>query len=53
MLKAYQQQNGGLKGVIVMDRFRVCSPNEVAVRYGDEEGYLGTDWRELCLFDFH
>lgn len=41
------------RGTVVRDDWNVCSPNEVPVVYDGERGYLGTDWRDLCLFNFN
>ena len=40
------------RGTIVSDDWKVCTPDEVPVRYDGERGCIGTDWRDLCLFDF-
>jgi hypothetical protein len=41
------------RGVVVRDQWSVCSPQEVPIQYDGERGYLGTDWRDLCLFDLN
>jgi hypothetical protein len=41
------------RGVIVEDLYGVCAPSEVPVLYDGEEGYHGTDWRELVLYDLN
>jgi hypothetical protein len=41
------------QGVVVRDDFSVCSPHEVPVQFKGVQGYIGTDWRDLCLFDFN
>lgn len=40
------------RGVVVRDLWSVCAQHEVPVQYDGERGYLGTDWRDLELFDF-
>jgi hypothetical protein len=40
------------RGVVVRDPWNVCAPHEVPVQFDGETGYLGTDWRDLCAFDF-
>lgn len=40
------------RGTVVRDTWGVCAAHEIPVRYDGEDGYLGTDWRDLCLFNF-
>ena len=40
------------RGKVVRDEWSVCSTHEVPVHYDGDSGYLGTDWRDLCPFDF-
>jgi hypothetical protein len=39
------------RGTVVLDQWNVCSSAEVPVQYEGEQGYLGTDWQDLCLFE--
>lgn len=39
-------------GIVVLDVYAVCTAEEVPVQYDDVQGYRGTDWRDLCPFDF-
>lgn len=43
----------GRKGEVVTDHYGVCAPDEVPIRFEGEKAYQGTDWRELCLFNFN